>query len=307
MRPIHEMIRLARRIHAAYEQRSSQNEKDQHPQWIQMHRRFEQVQRHRRFVEKAQSHGWHLAAGICQRNLASALRACNDDVQEMRTLTLASTHPVPSPTDLLRELQHLDHEFEEVSLDWKKAFLAVQTVRIVLKGINLGRFSVRLHWPRLSHRADIECFEIVPLDPNTAAANDDVPHPHVKSRILCAGDATLPLQKALAQGRLIDAFCLICSVLETYNSGSAYVALEDWGGISCWNCSATANEDDNYFCDGCDHDMCNECMLSCKHCDSMRCSSCMGRCDVCNEPVCQLCVTTSACSELSCCKDCLCV
>ena len=306
MRPIHDLIRLAHRVRAAYEEHSNQNQKDQRPQWIQLGRRFDQVQRHRRHVEKAQAHGWLLALSICQRNLASALRACNEDVNAMRTLTVVSAHSVPSPADLLRELHHLDDEFDVVALDWKKTFLAVQTKPIVLERINLGRFSLRLHWPRLAHRADIECFEIVPLDPNTAASNDDVPHPHVKSRVLCAGEATLPLQRALEQGRLIDAFCLIRSVLETYNSGSAYVALEDWGGVSCWNCSATTDQDSNYFCEGCDHDMCSECMLSCKSCDHMRCSSCMGRCDVCNEPCCRLCVATSAISELSCCNDCLC-
>jgi hypothetical protein len=147
---------------------------------------------------------------------------------------------------------------------------------------------------------------VVALDSNSARRNEDVTHPHVRSRQLCAGEATLPLQKALEQGRLTDAFHLIRSVLETYNPDSAYASLDDWEGVSCWNCGYSTNEDDRSFCEGCDQDVCGDCTSMCKSCDQVRCASCKTKCDVCNETCCQGCLTNSACSELSCCKDCLC-
>jgi hypothetical protein len=115
----------------------------------------------------------------------------------------------------------------------------------------------------------------------------------------------VPLQSALEQGRLADAFHLVRSVLGTYNPDSAYASLADWGGVPCWNCSCTTTEDDRYFCEGCDRDICSDCISSCKHCDRTRCSACISRCDVCNEACCRLCLTTSACSETALCKDCL--
>ncbi len=223
----------------------------------------------------------------------------------MRKRWLESPKQIPSLKDLFAELQHLDEEFDEVILDARKPFLAIQTESIVLKEKNLGPFLLRLHWPRLTERADIECFDVVALKPNPAGRDQGVTHPHVKDSLLCTGDATIPLQKALEQGRLVDAFCLLRSVLETYNPHSAYVALESWDGVSCWNCGYAASEDDSYYCESCNHDVCSDCTSSCQQCDRTYCSSCQARCSVCDESCCDRCLQTSACSDLSCCANCL--
>ena len=301
---VQELIRLARRLHAVYEQCRVQREQEQQIAWNHLQERFEQAHRQRHLLEKARSRGWHLAADQQQNRLQSVLRTVHDAVREMQGQLLEPPYLVPCLKDLLAELQYLDMEFDEIVID-KKNFLAVQTKSIVLKGIDLGRFSLRLHWPRLAQNTYVECFEVVALDPNPASGNQDVPHPHVRSRLLCTGEATMPLQKALEQGRLTDAFHLIRSVLETYNPDSAYTSLDDWEGVSCWNCGCSTSEDDRSFCEGCDRDVCYDCTSSCKQCDHMRCTSCQTRCDVCNEACCYRCLTTSACSELGCCKDCL--
>jgi hypothetical protein len=300
----HELSQLARRIHAAYEQRAAQSLLDQQTAWNVLQQRCRQARRQRRLIEEAWAHGTPEEAQLQQQKLQTALRAVTDALRLTQERMLARPFQAPSLKNLVAELRSLDNEFDHVVFD-RKDFLAVQTAPIVLEEIHLGRFSLRLHWPRLAHRADVGCIDIVALDPNPAGENEDVPHPHVRDGQLCAGEATLPLKKALEEGRLIDAFHMIRSVLETYNPDSAHVSLSQWDGFSCWGCGSSTDRDESYFCESCAHDVCSDCTSFCKECDLMRCTSCQPRCDVCNEPYCRNCLTKSACSDLTCCKDCL--
>jgi len=50
------------------------------------------------------------------------------------------------------------------------------------------------------------------------------------SKALCAGEAKPAVAKALEQGRLADAFCLICGVLRHYKPLSPHISLDAWGG-----------------------------------------------------------------------------
>ena len=305
MRPVRELLRLALRLHATYQQRLIKDAQNQQADWERLERRYEEVKRQRQLIEKARAHGWHLAARKQEEDFSGALRACAESVTDMGQQWFAEPDPIPRPADLHAELNHLHEEFDDVRIDGKKKTVAIQTKSIVLEGIALGPFLLRLHWPRLAERADVDCFEVTAIDPHPAENDRSVSHPHVRNRHLCAGDATVPLEKALEQGRLVDAFCLVRSVVETYNSGSAYVALDDWGGLSCWNCGYVVSDDDRYFCDCCEHDLCSDCSSSCQQCDRTLCSSCQTRCDVCEAPCCSRCLQTSACSELSCCANCL--
>jgi hypothetical protein len=63
------------------------------------------------------------------------------------------------------------------------------------------------------------------VDPNPATNDEEVTHPHVKSNGLCAGDATVPIQAALQDGRICDAMLLVNAVLQHYNPASPYVSL----------------------------------------------------------------------------------
>ena len=305
MRSVRELPRVARSIQNAYEKRRHHHDRDGQAGWERLERCIDETLHLRRLFETAQTHGWQLAAREKHLHLVASLRACAEVANRMRSEWLVPSQPIPSLGDLLAELQQLDAEFDDVLIDARNKTIAVQTGPIVLEEIPLGPFLVRLNWSRFAERCGFGCLEIVPLEPNPAGTDDTVPHPHVRSSRLCAGDATLPLQNALEQGRLADAFHLVRAVLENYNPDSAYVSLADWGGVSCWNCNSTTTDDDRSFCEGCDRDMCYDCISSCKHCDRTRCSSCMSRCDVCDEGCCRLCLTASACSDLSLCKDCL--
>jgi len=267
--------------------------------------RLGEMQRRRRLFEKARLRNWQLAAERLRPQLTLALRSLNEAACDMSVRWFERPPQIPSLADLMAELEHLETEFGDLTLGDRNAFLAIETEAIVLEGIELGRFGLKLNCLRLAATIDLECFEIIPLDPNPAANDQNVPHPHVRSHRLCAGDATIPLQKALEQGRLVDAFCLLRSVLETYNAESAYTALKDWNGVSCWNCSYVADGDDVYFCEGCEHDVCQECTSNCEQCDRVFCSSCQTRCDECEAPCCLRCLKTSECSEMGCCAKCL--
>ena len=115
-------------------------------------------------------------------------------------------------TSLTTRDQQMAEFLSKVVID-SDPYLSIETEAIVLRGIDLGRFSVQLHWQRLLQTAEVDCFEIVALDPHPAASDEAVTHPHVKSNRLCPGSAETPLRKALQQGRFTDAFTLICSML----------------------------------------------------------------------------------------------
>jgi hypothetical protein len=248
---------------------------------------------------------WHIAAGHHRQQLRSVVNQFTQALWDSQAkLAEPPRQPIPSLWDLFLELQHVHAEFDKVTADHKKKYLAVQTDAIVLKGTYLGRFSLHLRWPRLVDRAGAECFDIVALDPHPSSLNEDVTHPHVKDQTLCAGDATMPLEKALEQGRLTDAFQLVRSVLETYNPHSVHVSLDDWDATNCWECGCCTDTDDRYCCDCCDHDVCSDCTLSCPHCGLVRCRSCQTRCGACKEPCCSNCLKVLVSSSLRYCPSC---
>lgn len=296
------LVRLAVRLHAVYERRRAS------PGLLDFHRLegiFREAKRLHRLVKKAHKSNLKRAATTHRYRLTRAIEACVRTATQLHEQCLDTPCAIPTVEDLLAELRCLFAEFDDVFVDMRQKWIAIQTDEIVLEEINLGRFLVRLRWPRLGDRANVDSFEIVALDPNPASSDESVTHPHVKSQHLCAGDATLPVQKALEQGRLVDAFSLVFGVLTTYNSGSPYVALTDWNGLSCWSCCGEIRADDRYACDACDHDFCDCCTSSCSFCDNIRCASCQTRCDVCEDPCCRGCLETSACSKLQCCPMCL--
>ncbi len=306
MRPTRALRRLAQRLHTVYEQRHVRGEQDRRSSdWHRLAMRYDDVQRLHGLIEKAESHGWHLAACKHKERLSVLLGALSEAAHEVRDDWLEHPAPPPQLKDLRAELQHLEIEFGDIVIARKGASITVQTDAIVLEEIKLGRFSIRLHWLKLAEKSDVDCFEIVALDPNPAANSESVTHPHVKDQHLCAGDASIPIQKALAQGRFVDAFCLVRCVLQTYNAKSAYTSLEEWNGVSCWNCGSSTNADDAYFCESCSHDVCSDCTSTCLQCDRTYCASCQTRCPECESPCCRRCLKTSEHSETSCCADCL--
>jgi hypothetical protein len=150
-----------------------------------------------------------------------------------------------------------------------------------------------------------DSFQVVALDPNPAAANNEVFHPHLNGTSLCAGDALVPIQHALEQGRLADAFCLVRSVLNHYNAESSYVGLDRWGGSECHDCGDVVRDDDHVACAACGYEFCLDCSHECVFCRASFCRECLSECAVCEKLCCNECLRACQISRRACCAGCI--
>jgi hypothetical protein len=159
-----------------------------------------------------------------------------------------------------------------------------------LRDVELGPFSIQLHLGRLRRR-NSSCFDCVALQPHPADGNSNVTHPHVSDKVLCAGDATVPIASALKEGRIADAFCLVNAVLKEYNAGSPHISLDDWNGgnVHCQDCDRQIHDDDVYHCDDCERQCCDGCTRCCAGCERIFCDNCLEQDEDAGEYFCSKC------------------
>lgn len=240
----------------------------------------------------AHRRGWHLAAERLRSELPFNVRAVSVACEEVLAASSCQKHSPVRPQTIVDELRQLHAEFEIVDLS-QRGRITARTDPIELEGITLGRFSIELPFDRLGHRSidrlGSDCFDCIALDPNPASNSGEVTHPHVQGGRLCAGEGHTPIANALREGRICDAFCLVRSVLSTYNPDSPFVSLDGWDGISCGDCGYSTDRDQINSCEGCGNDLCEEC-ISC--------------CDVCGTSRCRECLDTDPVSEQRCCINC---
>jgi hypothetical protein len=237
---------------------------------LQAQRELERAQRMHR---KALARRWAAAARQMARRIPLLAHSVHDASAE--DFSVPPPSPVPSLTELVAELHQLEAEFAEVEIDARAGVLSVLTEPLVLEGMHLGAFSLRLDLKRLACRRGNYALAVVAQAPNVPSIDASVTHPHVRDERLCAGDATVPLARALAQGRLADAFHLVSAVLHTYNRSSAYVQLEEWEGRLCEDCGDSCLAEEAWHCEGCGRDFCGECIHGCCRCGRMRCMACL--------------------------------
>jgi hypothetical protein len=242
-------------------------------------------------LERARRHGLPLAADRLRSRLHDDLYRVHQVAAELVQLKRdAAPPPPPSLEALLADLGELRSEFASAAFDAGEDQITIRTEPIVLDAVALGPFQIELHLARLAREPGSGCFRCVALEPNPAAGNSSVTHPHVSDGTLCAGDAFESIQLALSQGRVCDAFLLVAGVLRAYNPGSPYVSLEEWEGADCPECSAAVRRrDDLYHCEDCDRDVCD---------------GCMGQCDVCDGSCCHACLERDPVSQRECCPNC---
>jgi hypothetical protein len=229
------------------------------------------VQRCWRLYEKAQSRGWMFSADTFLKRLFSHIdlvHSASRDIHPARVI------PRPTVADILSELDQLQDEFDVVEIDAKHKRIDVTTDAITLEDVRLGAFRIRLHFDRLARRRDSSAFVIIAEDENPAAGDSTCTHPHVRNESLCAGEATVPISNALSEGRIGDAIQLINRVLHTYNSGSAYVSLEDWDGRACSDCDNITSSESLSSCNECKGDFCDDCIRTCDRCEQSVCDGC---------------------------------
>lgn len=197
----------------------------------------------------------------------------------------------------------LEAEFNQLAIDLDQRIIAVQTDPIELEGVFLGDFSIRLHWHEdVSKRPG---YRIVPLAEHESRSQSEVCHPHVSSNTLCEGDASGPIRRALQDLRLFDFFLVVSRVLDSYNSHSAYVSLEDWESWSCEGCGDLVDAEETTSCHCCHESLCRGCLESCCHCDDGFCGCCLNECQECGSKICQTCTTACRACDRELCNDCL--
>ena len=258
-----------------------------------------------RLLEKAMSHGWFLAAGICRNRLERAV----DDLPWLTTNLqryLDREEPsIPTMKDILAEFDQIQEELGPIRFDKMNKYLSITTEPITQDDQYLGEFEVRLDVFRLSEISSRIPYTVIALDPHPASSSDDVTHPHVSGRHLCEGDGSAAIRAALSHGRLFDFFSMVLGVLRTYNSDSPYVRLEDWNGVSCYDCGREMDREDRYPCVECGNDYCDYCSTYCAMCDDTICVGCAGRCEVCGQYLCKNCVQTCKECGRACCDNCM--
>ena len=175
------------------------------------------MERVRQKIRKAREHGW---SGACRR-LVNELRDVVPLVQEQllhlhaRLKAQETIKKVPLPIDLYQDILVLDQDFEKVTWQPEIEELSVKTDPIVLKGIDLGPFEIRLEIGSLDRP---QPYRVEALDSNPAAVNEDVTHPHIQDEVLCEGEGRTAIRAVLREGRLLDFFTVVSQVLHTYNN-----------------------------------------------------------------------------------------
>ncbi|MHC4356850.1 MAG: hypothetical protein ACYS0H_29475, partial [Planctomycetota bacterium] len=174
-----------------------------------------------------------------------------------------------------------------------------------LEYVTLGPFSIQLELDKFRELHKDHPYHVVALNPNPAATDDSVTHPHVSGERVCEGDGAAAIRACLEQGRLCDFFTMVRSILTTYNPDSPYVALDNWDGAPCYDCGYAMNSEDTYYCYNCERDFCAECSTYCRQCEQTACICCCGQCSYCEEYACTNCISEcSECEEIYC-QSCL--
>jgi len=254
--------------------------------------------------------GWLSAAQTCCKNVERLLGEVEYCVPRIRPLAERPLKETPTPSTLIEELDALEKEFGNIEFEASKNTLSVVTEAITLEDIYLGPFKVQLELNKIDHLYYSSPYFVIALEPNPAATNDSVTHPHVSDERLCERDGSAAIRAALEEGRICDFFILVRSILNTYSADSPYVSLDDWDGRACYDCGRTVSSEDSYYCEHCEHDYCGECSTYCRRCEETVCLGCSGQCSYCREMLCRDCVSPcEECGELfceSCLKDDLC-
>jgi hypothetical protein len=255
-------------------------------------------------VELAAQLHWQHAARSRQIDLSRSLAELANVIlrwsEEVRAA--AQSKPIAKIPELYRDLIALQSDFAHLEYDPALHVLAVTTEPIVLEDLELGRFQIRLDYRDWSAP---QPYTVVALDPNPAASNGSITHPHVNDERVCEGDGRAPIARALAEGRLGDFFMLVDRLLHTYAPGRAYVELDSWTGVACCDCGGLTDEEDHFHCSSCEEVLCSDCGSICSVCEQLICDGCATSCQSCDRVTCAGCLQTCRDCSQRVCPECL--
>lgn len=289
-------LRLAVRIHEALPQSRKNVPRLELPGFW-----WEECERLHRLLGIARERGWQLCVPELVSRLESNLRSVRDYSLELLRQLEQVRDPPQAVTlrDVHDEVVALFQEFEQVHCDLRAGTLSVTTEPIELEETDLGRFTIRLDLDRLS-QSDAPPYDVLAIDQKGSLSGGYV-HPHIASETLCEGDGKTAIRRALAEGRLVDFFNIVTSILQTYNAASAYASLDDWDGVSCGD---TWNPDEIGSCDCCGAYVCDECYSRYTQCEDVCCAECSPVCQGCDQTYCRRHLRRCACCQELNCEEC---
>jgi len=287
-----ELVRIAGRIRQQFEDLRTSRQVTAQRQINDLAIDLESLQAVSRKLGVCSARRWHASASKLTRAAARTLRNLPFHIGTVEQVLASCQMTAPSLRDLVAELRATQEEFGGLRHCRDVQCVAVVTEPIELEGVYLGAFEIQLVIPELARTTGHGAMRVVALDPNPAASNEEVTHPHVSGERLCPGDAGAAIQAGLAGGRICDLFTLVRSVLGTYNRDSPYVPLEDWAGQPCYDCGYIMSSDGLYWCRVCEYDFCDDCSSYCRSCEESVCSGCLEKCTACEESICPSCMTS---------------
>ena len=259
-----------------------------------------------RMRQQAQQRGWFHVATKVERELTTEVFQLTRQLvalqQELESAI--AEKPLPAVHTIYEDLLALDEEFGEYSIDLKNKTILVVTEPIVLEGVYLGAFEIRLELAELNSDSPFH-YQVIAQEPQPPITDDAVTHPHVQSDNVCEGDARVPIKRALEQGRLLDFFVLVSRLLRTYNPESPYVALSDWHSAECRECGDVVTTEEQTHCTNCENRLCRQCANRCVDCSSSFCHDCATRCEICRDDCCESCLKECGLCGSVCCSNCL--
>ena len=302
MLPIPILFRLARRLETLWTPKLELPIRPERA-WGFLRTQWAEAEALRGRIEQATALRLACAAASLKQELGTVLKVLGQRIDELRAHNEAAPLRGPDRCEWIRELRHLESEFGAVTVRWSDTVIRVVTEPIELRDVPLGPFAIEFNWTGGPSAIGSRAFEVKALKPNCPAGRSDVTHPHIEDDILCAGEAKDALDQAVADGRLVDAFQLVHSVISNYNPSSAYVSLNEWDGSHCAQCGRRIRSDDASTCEGCNCELCDECGERCEGCDELRCGDCLESCDGCRERHCRGSLDTTA-GGRAVCSDC---
>ena len=250
-------------------------------------------------------HDWFSAAGRCCSRASRLLNDVSYSISQIQQLTEDPQKKTPKLSLLVEELVQVQDEFGNLDFNKAKNTLSVVTEPITLDDVPLGPFRIQLELDKLSELYKDRPYRVIALNPNPAATDEEVTHPHVSGEKLCEGDGCVAIRSALEQGRLSDFFTMVRNILNTYNPDSPYVSLDDWSGEPCYDCGYVMSRENTYYCSYCEHDYCEECSTCCRCCGETCCLGCSQQCPHCEDHACMNCMNECAECDSLCCSSCI--
>ncbi|HBG60714.1 MAG: hypothetical protein A2Y10_13060 [Planctomycetes bacterium GWF2_41_51] len=253
---------------------------------------FRDMTQESRRIALALNRNWLFSAKRCRENLVRILDEIPYKIETIKQISNKDDQEgTPIVSLIFAELTQIRQEFSDADFNSDKRIISVVTKPVTLEDIYLGPFRIELYIDKLSSLYKESPYYCIALEPNPAANNGEVTHPHVSGETLCEGEGYVAIRAALEQGRMYDFFTIVNNILNTYSPDSPYVALDDWfGGADCYDCGSSISEDDSYYCGFCGRVFCSECSSYCRSCEESCCLGCGGHCPNCEEFICKNCL-----------------